>query len=71
MQSAIKLYLHAGFEKKRDAGLVFRVSFLGELWLIVIGCNHLPVTKVTNEEPPRPGQTVTFPRGIFRKPVKK
>lgn len=69
MQNAMKRYLHAGCEKNPSTVLVFRVSFLVELWLALINSLCLSIKFATNHQPPRSGQKDPSARGKFRKPI--
>lgn len=51
--------------ERNDAFLDFRVSFLDELWLVLICSNFLSIKYTTNYKQPRAGQKGPSPRGKF------
>lgn len=52
--------------ERNDAFLDFRVSFLDELWLLLICSDFLSVKYATNYQQPRAGQKGPSPRGKFK-----
>lgn len=56
MQKSNKVVFTCRLNEKNDAFLVFRVSLSVELWLVIIGSEHLSIKRSSNDKAPRAGQ---------------